>query len=427
MFRNRADGGHALARVLRKWQGSDAVVLGLPRGGIPVAREVAEALGLPLDVVIARKLGVPFQPELAMGAIGEDGVRVLNDGIVAATKVSQHDIEAVEARERIELARRTRRFRAVRRREPLAGRTAIVVDDGVATGATAAAACAIARAHGAARVVLAAPTAAPSAVERLRGAADEVVVVEAPSDFTAVGQEYEHFEQTTDEEVCQILQAADVPIDRDVTIALPDGRLAGHLTVPAHAIAVVLFAHGSGSSRHSPRNRHVAEVLNRAGLATLLLDLLHPSEEHSRARVFDIDLLSARLTGTVEWAHHQRWLEGLPVCLFGASTGSAAAMITAAKLGPDVCAVVSRGGRPDLAFGALGEITAPTLLIVGGADDVVLELNRAAHGEMVCESRLAIVHGATHLFEEPGALDEVAMLARDWFMQHVPLPGADDD
>jgi dienelactone hydrolase len=396
------------------------VVLGLPRGGVPVAAEVASHLGLPLDVAIVRKLGVPFQPELAMGAIGEDGVRVINPGVIAQTHVSDRDLAEVEHRERIELLRRVRRFRSVRPREPLVGRTAIIVDDGFATGATASAACEVARAHGAARVVLAAPVGAPGTIARLGTVADEIVVVEAPPDFLAVGQFYDSFEQTSDDEVSELLSRSAAPVGIDVMVHVGDASLPGHLTIPDPVAAVVVFAHGSGSSRHSPRNRRVAHLLQHRGLATLLLDLLEPAEEHSRARVFDIDLLATRLSGTIAWVRRQPELLGLPVMLFGASTGSAAALMTAARHGSDVAAVVSRGGRPDLAADWLGQVRAPTLLIVGGADDAVLDLNRRAQEAMTCECRLVVVPGATHLFEEPGALDEVADLAREWFLQHVP-------
>jgi putative phosphoribosyl transferase len=195
--------------------------------------------------------------------------------------------------------------------------------------------------------------------------------------------------------------------------------LSGRLALPERATGIVLFAHGSGSSRTSPRNRHVAGALNHARLATLLFDLLTEDEELDRANVFDIRLLAGRLADATQWLEGRPDVGGLPIGYFGASTGAAAALRAAAEPGSPVCAVVSRGGRPDLADATLPAVTAPTLLIVGGHDDLVLRLNREAQARMSCESELAVVPGATHLFEEPGALETVAELATDWFTRHL--------
>jgi len=203
-----------------------------------------------------------------------------------------------------------------------------------------------------------------------------------------------------------------------VTIEPGGVALPGDLTIPGQAIAVVVFAHGSGSSRRSPRNVRVAEWLHREGLGTLLFDLLTDAEAEDRRKVFDIELLARRLGAAVGWVRGRSELDGLPVGVFGASTGAAAALVVAAGT-PNITAIVSRGGRPDLAGEALERVTAPTLLIVGGRDLQVLELNRAAQGRMQRETRLEIVPGATHLFEEPDALDRVAELAAAWFTEHV--------
>jgi pimeloyl-ACP methyl ester carboxylesterase len=181
----------------------------------------------------------------------------------------------------------------------------------------------------------------------------------------------------------------------------------------------VVFAHGSGSSRHSPRNRYVADVLQQAELGTLLLDLLTPAEERDRANVFDIELLAGRLHRAAAWVHAQPAAAGLALGYFGASTGAAAALWASTEADAQVAAVVSRGGRPDLAEPRLPLVTAPTLLIVGGRDDVVLGLNQRAQAQMTCETRLAVVPGATHLFEEPGTLQRAAELAREWFVAHL--------
>lgn len=212
--------------------------------------------------------------------------------------------------------------------------------------------------------------------------------------------------------------------DRDVQIRVPGLHavpvtVAGHLTIPENAAGIVVFAHGSGSSRHSPRNQYVARVLNDAGIATLLFDLLTTEEERDRANVFDIGLLSSRLVDVTMWLTGQAGTAALPVGYFGASTGGGAAVAAAADPRVAVSAVVSRGGRPDLAGPALEQVDAPTLLIVGGRDPVVLDLNRRAQQAMTAKCALAVVPGATHVFEEPGALEKVAALARDWFVDHL--------
>ena len=223
-FVDRRDAGRLLAAQLGWLRGQDPVVLGLPRGGVPVAFEVARALAAPLDVIVVRKLGVPRRPELAMGAIGEDGVRILNGAVVRATGVGTHQIERVERAERAELDRRVSRFRGTRRRVPLAGRIAVVVDDGVATGATAAAACSVARAQGAREVVLAVPVASPDAIARLRADADEIVCVAKPEYVRAVGQWYANFRQTSDDEVTALLAAAAEGADPPGLVRQPGRR-----------------------------------------------------------------------------------------------------------------------------------------------------------------------------------------------------------
>jgi putative phosphoribosyl transferase len=201
--------------------------------------------------------------------------------------------------------------------------------------------------------------------------------------------------------------------------------LPGNLNIPEDASALVLFAHGSGSSRHSPRNQFVARTLNEAGLATLLFDLLTPEEEaidmQTREHRFNIHLLAERLVHATKWAKQQPQTCDLRIGYFGSSTGGAAALMAAVDAPQNVDAVVSRGGRPDLAGEALPKVKAPTLLIVGGNDDIVIELNEQARDKMRCEVRLEIIPGATHLFEEPGALEKVAKLASDWFIAHLAL------
>jgi len=207
--------------------------------------------------------------------------------------------------------------------------------------------------------------------------------------------------------------------ERLVHVRVDTLSLEGALAVPPGAGGVVLFAHGSGSSRKSPRNNFVARELRAGGLGTLLIDLLTEQEDASRQTRFDIDLLTQRLLAVTEWLRSEPDTKALPLGYFGASTGAAAALKAAATLGPDVAAVVSRGGRPDLAAPDLPRVQAPTLLIVGGHDDVVLDLNRRAYDTLVARKELVVIPRATHLFEEPGALEEVARLARDWFTRYL--------
>jgi dienelactone hydrolase len=205
-------------------------------------------------------------------------------------------------------------------------------------------------------------------------------------------------------------------------VHIPDGpaTIEGMLEVPDGAKGIVLFAHGSGSSRHSPRNNYVAGVLRETGIGTLLMDLLTEAEDSNYQMRFDIPLLTRRLAIATEWLGQQEQVKGLPLGYFGASTGAAAALQAAAKLGRGVAAVVSRGGRPDLAGGAaLRQVVSPTLLLVGGYDDVVIELNHAAYEVMNCEKEVSIIPGATHLFEEPGTLEEAARQAAAWFKNHL--------
>ncbi len=250
---------------------------------------------------------------------------------------------------------------------------AVLVDDGVATGATAEAACQVARAHGAG----------------FQGAGP------GPN-------------------------ADDPPLrDEEVEVTAGPVVVAGHLTVPERSSGIVVFAHGSGSSRFSARNIYVADVLNASGIATLLFDLLTPAEERNRANVFDIELLSRRLVDVTDWLAGQPDAAALPVGYFGASTGAGAALVAACHPRVNISAVVSRGGRPDLAGESLGRVHAPTLLIVGGRDEMVLELNRQAQAAIPGTCELVVVPGATHLFEEPGTLEQVGVLARDWFLEHL--------
>jgi putative phosphoribosyl transferase len=448
-FRDRTEAGRQLAAELGEYRGrDDVVVLALPRGGVPVGAEVARALGAPLDVFLVRKIGLPGHEEFAMGAIASGGVVMINEHVVRTYGVSRQQIETAVERERGELERRERRYRGNNSLASLAGKSVILVDDGLATGSSMRAAVEAVRGLGPAQTIVAVPVAPAETCESLAGEVDRVVSPLTPEPFYAVGLWYRDFSQTTDDEVVHILEEArtgtvastkrqesqqETTGARDrartvvgthpVAIQTEGVSLDGDLSIPAAATGLVIFAHGSGSSRHSRRNIAVADALQKRHLATLLLDLLTPEEESIDARTghirFDIPLLASRLVAAAEWASAHHETRGLPIGFFGASTGGGAALIAAATRADITAAVVSRGGRPDLAGDALPAVKAPTLLIVGENDEVVLQLNEQARAAMRAEVELSVVPQATHLFEEPGALEEVSRLAGDWFSEHL--------
>jgi putative phosphoribosyl transferase len=430
-FRDREEAGRELGAALRALAGEDPVVLALPRGGAPVALEVARALSAPLDVWIVRKIGVPWHPELGMGAVAEGNYVHLTRDVIGYVGISDDELEKATEQKRREVEERVRKFRAGRPPPELRDRTVIVVDDGIATGGTVRAAIGSIRAHRPKAIVLAVPVAAPDTVKALEAEVDRLVCLATPRDLHAIGLWYEDFGQVSDDEVVRILARAREERKEGWTmkgdgesLVIPVGNveLEGDLALPARCRGLVLFAHGSGSSRKSSRNRHVAQALRERGLGTLLFDLLTAEEEredmidaHLR---FDIPLLAKRLGEVTDWVCAYGPTKSLSIGYFGASTGAAAALIAAGPR-PVVRAVVSRGGRPDLAREALGRVRAPTLLIVGGADTTVLDLNRQALERISAPKRLTVVPRATHLFEEPGALDEVARLAGDFFVAHL--------
>ncbi len=439
IFTDREDAGRQLAHLLSAYANrNDVIVLGIPRGGVPVAFEIAEMLNLPMDIFLSRKLGVPGREELAFGAIAAGDGRFLDREIIRALGISELQIERITEKVKETLRQRAELYRGDRTPLKVEKRTVILVDDGIATGASIYAAINALQQMKPAKLVIAVPVAPPATCNWLRTVVDLVICVNEPEQFYAVGQFYRHFSQVTDQEVIDLLQSAwRLPVHenslaasgkggtrREVWIDAGDAVIEGILTLPEDAKGIILFAHGSGSSRHSPRNQQVAKVLQAQGLGTLLFDLLSREEElidqQTAELRFDIGLLAARLIDVTGWVTQQTSTRGLPIGYFGASTGAAAALVAAAQLPDLVSAVVSRGGRPDLAAEALGQVHASVLLLVGALDEKVVRLNRQALRQLQCQNKqLVIVPGATHLFEEPGTLEQVAQAATAWFAQHL--------
>jgi putative phosphoribosyl transferase len=428
IFRDRADAGRRLARALEVLRSESPIVLGLPRGGVCVALEVARALDAPLDVWVVRKLGAPIHEELGMGAVAEGGEVFVDPEIVDSVGASAADVQRVIAKKSAEVDERRRLYRGERPPPAVTGRTVVLVDDGIATGGTARAALRAIRKKNPARLVFAAPVGSSETVRSLEEEADQVVCLAPRDDLVAVGLWYDDFRAVTDDTVLEILRDAwKLEVHEEACkIELVDAVLNGDLLLPEHPRGVVLFAHGSGSGRASPRNRVVAAAIQRAGLAVLLFDLLSPAEmaidaiDH-RLR-FDIPFLARRLYGATTWAKQQPVLEGLPIGYFGASTGAAAALVAASER-KDVGAIVSRGGRIDLARRVLHRVRAATLLVVGGEDREILELHHELYDRISGRKRLEIIEGATHLFEEQGALDRVSELSAQWFTQELGARG----
>lgn len=446
LFRDRADAGQKLAAHLDAYRRASPIVLGLPCGGVPVAYEVAHALGAPLDVCVVRKLGAPTRPELGLGAVGEDGALYVDREAMDRLDVAEEELRDILTTKQAAVERQVKRFRDGTRPIDVRGRTVLVVDDGVATGGTARAALQTLRARGASAIVLAVPVGASETLDELAALADEIVCPHPEETLYAISPWYEDFSATTEADVIELLarsraelararlerglgrRASPAPPDRgalvrDVRIPIDGARLEGRLTIPPNPRGLVIFAHGSGSSRHSPRNQYVASVLHEAGLATLLFDLLTEAEDAIDARTahlrFDIPLLASRLVAATDWARQDRDTRSLDLGYLGASTGAAAALVAAAERPDVVHAVVSRGGRPDLAEASLGDVQAPTLLLVGGLDGEVLTLNRETLYFLGCEKLLEVVPEATHLFEEPGTLDQAAASAAKWLTNHL--------
>lgn len=430
-FVDRHAAGKAVAAALAAYAfRRDVVVLGMPRGGVIVAKAVADALDAPLDIVVARKLGVPGIAEVALGAIAEGSEEVVPDGVAGFIGVPRAVVKVIADRERAELQRRVALYRGAREMPDLRDRTVIIVDDGFATGATLRAAAQAVRRQKPRRIVAAVPVGSGAHCDDVRASVDELVVLTRPDPFATVSAAYDTFSQVTDSEVLEQLHLTitappDVKAREDeqpVTVPLGTDDHAGlvaDLGAPggAEVQGLVIFAHGGGSSRNSYRNRYLAGRLRMAGWATLRVDLLleHEQDEDDEGDVrFDVERIGARLRAVVEWAAREQVIGSRRIVLFGASTGAAAAVLTAAWRPDLVSAEISRGGRVDLAGPALERIRCPVSMVVGTNDRDTLRLNRQALAVLGKTARLKLIPGAGHTFEEPGALGAVGEAVVRW-------------
>ncbi len=439
MFKNRNQAGKLLAKELKNisLDRDNTVVIALPRGGVPVAYQVAKELNLPLDIFCVKKIGYPSNPELAMGAVTEDGETYINQSLKFSSGLSNDTIESLRIRTYEKAKEQTMRLRGNRAAMNIQGKSILLIDDGIATGATVEAAIKLLHQKGAKEIILAVPVASKQASRKLSPAVDKFIALDIPERFHAVGQWYQEFQQVDDQEVIEILQQRrqDSPLlesssseitskmtIEDITISYGSNQLHGRVRLVPAAKAWIVFAHGSGSSHLSTRNNWVAQQLNEAGFSTLLFDLLTPQEDLNYRKRFNIGMLAERLSFTVNWLiKSSYYLPNTPIGLFGASTGAAAALVCAAEEQDrlPLYTIVSRGGRPDLAGSKnLAAVSMPTLLLVGDNDFEVIELNRNALKKL-SEGYMELIPGATHLFEEPGTLADVANRTCMWFDEQL--------
>ncbi|MDA0567216.1 dienelactone hydrolase family protein [Streptomonospora sp. S1-112] len=428
-FTDRAEAGRRLAERVRPLAVADPLVLALPRGGVPVGAELARLLGIPLDVLIVRKIGVPGHPELGVGALAEDGRICYDDRALARLRLTRADLADTVEAERAELARRVEVYRRGRAPVDPRGRDVVVVDDGIATGGTARAALRMVRRREPARLLLAVPVAAQAALDALAEEADRVVALTVPDNFHAVGEWYRDFTQLTDSEVTALLDAvadrAAAPAHaRAVRIRSGDVDLEAELaTVPGARGTVVLAL---GREREDPARRAVAAALGRAGYTTLLLDLLTPEEDAARrgagpggAAEPPAAVPARRLEAAVGWLLRSTDSAGRRVGLFGAGAGVPAALAAAAARPADIAAVALHGGRPDLAAEALPGVRAPVLALVQGGDSFVRELVEWSLARVGGPHRTRTVPGAEELLDTEAGRRTVGEAAVAWFERHL--------
>jgi predicted phosphoribosyltransferase len=428
-FADRHDAGRRLAAVLDEFRYEDPVVVGIPPGGMAVAGEVARALAAPLDVVVLCALVASEEPRRPIGVLGECGVTVLDAGVAKELDLGSDDVDAGIERANHDLDRLLAEYHPTRRRIAVAGRTVLLVDDGLVSARNAQAAARSLRERGATRVILAVPVAEPGCATQMRKWVDQVVCLEYDRGPRPLRLWYDDFGETAEAEIAALLSEHGGARERAAEIdVVPGTVLNGHLTVPwgAYARGAVLLAGGSRRRSSAPCSASLAAALNRAGLATLQLDLLRPADEFDTGNVFDVDALAERLVGATRWLRAQPETARLALGLLGSDIGSAAALAAAARLRAGICVVVTCDGRPDRARPWLSRVLAPVLMISVEPDARALGRSRDAQRRLRGVSDLAVVR------KPPGARDRqeagarVASLAIDWVTEHLteaaPIP-----
>jgi putative phosphoribosyl transferase len=421
-FADRRDAGRQLAAVLDDFRYEDPVVVGIPPGGMAVAAEVARALGAPLDVVPLCALIAPEDRSRPFGILAERGVVVLDPDAVREMHLDGDEVDAKVQSARQELDHLLAEYHPTGRRLAVAGRTVLLVDDGLVSSRNVQAGARSLRERGATRIILAVPVARSGCAIEMREWVDQVVSLEDRRQPRALRLWYDDFGETTEDESAALLSEHVGAREREVKIEVPpETLLSGHLTVPwgAYARGAVLLAGFPRAKPGATRSGSLAAALNKAGLATLQLDLLRATEDRDTTSVFDVDMLAERLVGATRWLRAQPETARLALGYIGSDIGSAAALVPAARLRAGICAVVTCGGRPDWANRWLSGIVAPVLMISVEADARARARSRDAQCQLRCVSDLAVVRERTGTVDWPEAGEQMAALALEWLTQHL--------
>lgn len=421
LYADRHDAGRRLAALLHDRRFEDPLVIGIARGGMPVAAEVARALGAPLDIVIVRKIGVPWNPELAIGAVAEGELVMVDEQAAAQLHLSAQEVDAAVARALEELAAAIARLRRGRPRIGVRGRSVILVDDGLATGRQAQAAIAALRSRGALHITLALPVGAPESVQALSHSVDEALCAATPQHLRAIGDWYEDFRPTSDEEMLALLCEHAGAARRSALIGSAAPKASGELVVPwsAPGHGVIVFAPADRAPAEADLAAHLAMALQHAGFATLTLAGARSDRAQPQDARRDVQRTAQLTREATDWLRSQPESARLPIGYLGSGTAAAGALVAASRLRSAVGALVAYAPRLELTGGAIALLEAPTLLIVPEQDRELIALCHAAREAMQCESRVALAPGRSPLALAESAREPLAALIIDWFARHI--------
>ena len=433
VLKNRQEAGRVLAQKIKSVLSSvsDAMVVALPPGGVPIAFEISEEFSIPLCVLAASKIRAPSRPDLIIGAITEEGHHHIDDFSSRLIGTSRDKLEQTLAREKLAIESKVRRYRPGEVLPDLKNKTIILVDDGPTSNMTARVVASYLRFKEVRQIVLAVPVCAKQSVAELTADFDHVISLYHPGPFFSMRDYFLDFRDISDEEVQYLLSKSrkkkfantEKAFSRKVLIPVEGSiELQATLSIPTYAKGIVLFAHPNSSKRFEYRNNMIAEELNRIGIATLLFDSLTDDESLERANVFDIPFLASRLAFATKWVRLHRMTRELSIGFLSEGSGAAAALWASTYLGADVSSIVSRGGRPDLAQVRLTRVNTPTLLIVGDQDTEIIEINKNCL-RTLSSGKLILIPGASHLFDEPNTIEEVSREASLWFLKNFKTVG----